>query len=388
VAHLPRKQRHEPYDVVIALTYYSPYVSGLTETARAVAEGLAERGWRIAVVCARHSGALPGVETVNGVDVYRAKVLLRLGKGVISPGFALHTLWLGRRARLVNLHAPLLETGFITRLLGATPLVITYACDVVLPSSAINRLVMRLMDSSHRRALRRADVKMVSSRQYAATSRLSDSLLPDAVEFTPPCHERRGGSATFRETPGLHIGFLGRIVEEKGLEYLVEAFRQIPDEDARLLIGGPFEGVAGGSCVHRVRAAGKGDPRIRLLGWIPDDRMADFYASMDVFVFPSVNALEAFGIAQVEALLVGVPVVATDLPGVRVPVETTGFGQIVPSRDAEALTKAICYVARHEDSWEEGAARAHELYSIERTIDDFVRAFCATKAAPLLPRLP
>jgi len=375
----------ERYDVVMALTYYAPYVSGLTETARAVAEGLAEQGWRVAVVSARHDPTLPRFETLNGVDVFRARILLRIGKGVISPEFPMLTVALGRRAKVVNLHAPLLEAGLLTRILRKTPVAITYACDVVLPPSPVNRLIMRVMDRSHRGALSRAQVKMVSSRQYASTSRLSQSLLPEAVEFVPPCRLHEDGSATFRETKGIHVGFLGRIVEEKGLEYLVEAFRDLPDEDARLLIAGPFEGVAGGSCVDRVRAAAAGDRRVRFLGWVPEDRLPDFYASLDVFVFPSVNALEAFGIAQAEALLVGVPVVASDLPGVRLPVERTGFGQIVPSRDPEALAKAISYVARREDAWEEGAQRARELFGIERTIGDFVRAFTRTKARSLPP---
>jgi hypothetical protein len=62
-------------------------------------------------------------------------------------------------------------------------------------------------------------------------------------------------AAELPETDGPHIGFLGRIVREKGLEHLVRAFRALPDPDARLLIGGDYSHVAGGSVISQVRTA-------------------------------------------------------------------------------------------------------------------------------------
>ena len=69
--------------------------------------------------------------------------------------------------------------------------------------------------------------------------------------------------------------------------------------------------VAGGSVVERVRARIGDDSRIRLLGFLPTEALPDFYASIDAFAFPSVNSLEAFGLVQVEAMMVGVPVLAS-----------------------------------------------------------------------------
>ncbi len=54
---------------------------------------------------------------------------------------------------------------------------------------------------------------------------------------------------------------------------------------------------------------------------MPEERLGDFYASLDVFTLPSVNAFEAFGIVQAVAMLAGVPVLSSDIPGVRQPVE-------------------------------------------------------------------
>ena len=163
--------------------------------------------------------------------------------------------------------------------------------------------------------------------------RFTSACTPNMVAIPPPCLPVRAAEPTYRRGRGFHVGFLGRIVEEKGVEHLVDAFLALDDPDARLLIGGEHESVAGGSVVARVRAHAGDDDRIHLLGFVPDQRLAEFYASIDAFALPSVNAFEAFGIVQVVGMLAGVPALVSDLPGVRLPVARTGFGRIVPAAD-------------------------------------------------------
>jgi glycosyltransferase involved in cell wall biosynthesis len=195
--------------------------------------------------------------------------------------------------------------------------------------------------------------------------------------IAPPCLDRRGGRPTFRDGTGLHVGFVGRIVEEKGLEYLVEGFRRLEDPDARLLVAGDHTKIAGGSVVDRVRRAIGDDPRVRLLGFLPDESLPDLYASLDVFALPSVNSFEAFGIVQVEAMMAGVPSLASDLPGVRVPVQRTGFGSIVPPRDAGAIHAALVEFQRSSPDTEAGASAARELYGTDVSIRRYRELFDA-----------
>lgn len=372
---MPRARSTEPEDdLLVVLNYYAPYVSGLTNAARDVAEGLAARGLRVRVITTQHRKDLPPDEVVNGVRVQREPVLASLGKGVISPAFVRAAVAATRRARVVNLHMPMLEAGPIARL-SAAPVVLTYQCDVSLPPGALNDLQRRVIDASSRQAMHRAAFVGVTSDDYAEHSRLWPAMRGKAVAIPAPCHLRTGGQPTFRDGDGLHVGFLGRIVEEKGLEYLVDGFLALGDPSARLLIGGDFEQVAGGSVVERVRARIGGDPRVKLLGFVSDEALPDLYASLDVFALPSINAFEAFGIVQVEGMMAGVPALASNLPGVRVPVQRTGFGVVVEPRDGASVRAGLARLRDEEFDRVAGAQRARDLYYLDVALDAYADLF-------------
>jgi glycosyltransferase involved in cell wall biosynthesis len=77
------------------------------------------------------------------------------------------------------------------------------------------------------------------------------------------------------------------------------------------------------------------------LGVVSPVELTAFFEASEVTVLPSLNSTESFGMVLVESLACDTPVVATDLPGVRVPVKLTGSGLIVPVADAQALALAI-----------------------------------------------
>ena len=364
------------YDVVMAVNYYAPYISGLTEAARIVAESLAAQGKRVLVVAGQHDPSLARREVINGVQVYRTPVVFRIGKGLISPMFVPAAIRFGRLARVVNLHMPMIESGAIALGLRGTPIVATYQCDISLPASVFNSFQTRVMDASNALAMRLSAAIAPSSDDYARSSRLARLMVPPKeAPISPPTRLHAEGTPSFRRGTGMHVGFLGRLVEEKGLEYLVEGFRAFDDPDARLLIAGDYAKVAGGSVVETVRSAMGDDRRIELLGFLGDDELADFYASLDVFVLPSVNAFEAFGIVQVEAMKRGVAAIASDLPGVKTPVEATGFGIIVKRRDSAAITDALVALRDAPLDRAAGAAAANAAYSETQTVAEYSALF-------------
>ncbi|HSP74767.1 MAG TPA: glycosyltransferase family 4 protein [Cryobacterium sp.] len=368
-------------DVVMALNYYAPYVSGLTEAARLVAEDLVAQGARVLVVTCQHDDSLPLREVINGVRVIRTPVVGRIGKGLISPTFVSTAIRAGRSARVVNLHLPMIESGAIALGLGKTPMVATYQCDISMPKGLVNTLQTKVMDASNRIALRKSSAVAVSSNDYAQLSRLR-AAMPESKRhaISPPTRRLTSGSPSFRGGDGLHVGFLGRLVEEKGLEYLVEGFKDFADPEARLLIAGDYTNVAGGSVVNQVKERMGEDSRIKLLGFLTEAELEDFYASLDVFALPSVNSFEAFGIVQVEAMKAGVAALASDLPGVRTPVQTTGFGVVVRRRNAADITAALERLKTDPLDSDEGARVANLEYSREKTVSEYAKLFASVSS--------
>lgn len=366
-------------DVVLAVTYYSPYVSGLTEVVRAEAEGLTKRGFTVTVVTNQHDPDLPSNSMVNGVTVVRCPVQFRLGRGTFAPTFAPTVLRHARQAKALHIHAPMLEAGPIARLArNTTRTVLTHHIDLWVPRTLSSPLAVATANVSTKVAIRNADLTIVNSDDQAHGSRFWPDLDRRPWTAIPAaCHDRRGGQARYRQGEGHHFGFLGRIVEDKGLRYLVNAFRQVPDPHARLLIGGDHINVAGGSTMSTLQADITDDPRISTLGLLRGQELDDFYASIDTFMLPSVA--ESFGIAQAEAIMSGSPSITTDIPGGRYPVAATGLGRLVPPRDSDALAAAMQHP--HDLTREEvdsAAAWARTAFGIESFLDQHVASLNLT----------
>jgi glycosyltransferase involved in cell wall biosynthesis len=324
--------------VNIFLQYYYPHVSGLTNMAIELAEFLAANGFSVNVYS---NGAknLPKSECINGVQVHRSKVWLRLGRASFAPGLFVKAFKIRKELALTHMHLPYPEAGPISYMLRSQTQLITYQCDSALESK-FDHVIAKLLDASHKSSMRRAKFVVFSSRDYASNSRLNDTLRHPGFQVIPATSkERSGGVPEFKEASFRTIGFLGRATSEKGIEILIEALELLPD-NYLLLMAGPTD-TSENSYSEKLLTSIKSNPKVRHLGLLREDKLVNFYASLDVFVLPSTNSFEAFGIVQLEAMSAGIPVVATNIPGVRTIVQETGFGEIVEPKSPMQIALAI-----------------------------------------------
>lgn len=303
--------------------------------------------YEVTVLTGRHGPSLPITEKVNGVNVVRARPLFFLHKGYISTDFVRKYLRLSRVADLVHLHLPLFEAGLLAFLTPKpTPIVSTYQCDLAAGRYWLDRVATVAVRLSSRRCLKRSRKIVVSSRDYALGSSILRGLEDRWVEIFPPCKEFTCGWAIKEpaDDGSLRIGFLGRFVREKGIDVLLDAVPLVLEKfpETKFLLAGEFIDVAGGTIYEEIRSKlNVVGSNVELLGRLEDSQLQAFYSSLDLFVLPSVNSYEAFGMVQVEAMRAGVHVVATDIRGVRVPVQLTGNGELVPPGDPIALAATI-----------------------------------------------
>jgi len=88
-------------------------------------------------------------------------------------------------------------------------------------------------------------------------------------------------------------------------------------------------------------------------------------------VLPSLNSTESFGLVQVESMLCGTPSICSNLPGVRVPVQTTGMGEVTPIGDAPALAAAILRVCDDRASYVKPRDVIAQHYSTSHTVREY-----------------
>ena len=358
--------------VLITSTYFHPYSSGLSVYALRLARGLAELGHEVCVLTSQYDPKLAPEETLAGFRVVRVKVGMKLSKGVLMPGF--HTQakkWIAW-ADVVNVHMPQFESVVIARLAkrAKKPLVVTYHCDLVMSGNWFSRLAGWVTTQLGKWTLKRAQVIVQNTLDYAENSAVLKPYLEKVVEVPTPVDSLDPvpeEAKSFRLRFGLMesdkvLGLAGRVASEKGYEYLAQALPLVWQKypSARVVHAGSWKGVIGeetylAKVEQMIQCFGD---KWKSLGFLSDEDFMRFFAACDLLVFSSLNATESFGIVQIEALSQGTPVVASDLPGVRQPVLRTGIGRIVPVRDAESLAEGIISVLEEGS----GARKVPEAY--------------------------
>jgi glycosyltransferase involved in cell wall biosynthesis len=366
--------------LLVALNYYYPYVSGISEYARLMA-GVLVDDFEITILTGKHSAELSDEIRIDDVRVFRAPLWFKLHKGYVSISFVKHFMSLAREADLICLHLPMLEGGLLAHLgVRHAPIVNVYHCDAVSVGGLVDAFAVRSVLWSARLAMGVADGLIVLTQDYARQSVVLKAFADLGVEA--PLVKMEGRGLTLRsETAGnLRIGFVGRFVREKGIDVILQAIRpliQRRPSTVFVFVGGT-EDVAGGSLYNGVaRELAELSEHVDMRGRLSEDELWEFYNEIDILLLPSVNSYEAFGLVQIEAMLAGALVVASDLPGVRVPIQLTGNGMLVQSRSAESLILGVqqCIELRSTRSREEVRARALQFFSNQAARKKMLQAF-------------
>lgn len=165
--------------------------------------------------------------------------------------------------------------------------------------------------------------------------------------------------------------YLGELTQKKGLEWLLNAFEQLEEQNCRLMIAGR------GELESLVRARGESDERLLFLGHLNADGVDQALENADVLICPSLWE-EPFGRVVIEAYSHGIPVISSDRGALSEIVEHGMMGMIVPAGDVVRLTEAMRVYEQNRDLWQEharNAARAAEKFSLENQARRFMEIY-------------
>jgi len=373
--------------ILTTLSYYKPHISGLTVCVQRLIGGLSKKDFKFTVLTSRYRNNLLKSEIENSAKIIRSPVLFTFGKVPIMPWYLLQAIGEIKNNDLVWINLPQAEGLIVavTAKLFGKKIITTVHCLPLLPNGWQRLLFQKLFDLLNNLTIRLADRVVYYTKDYAENTKGLLHIFSKSFYILPPIPMAKGQGLRVegrKNSKKFIVGFAGRIAEDKGLEYLLEALSLLESENKNvdLIIAGNINAVGENSYVKKIKNQFKNIKfKVNFSGEINPKNMFEFYRKIDLLILPSVNRTEAFGIVQVEAMRYGVPVVASDLPGVRVPIQLTGSGRLVPVGDVVALERAMNEILVGIWDRKDIISQAKKCFELQESLSNYECVFQQTK---------
>ena len=191
-----------------------------------------------------------------------------------------------------------------------------------------------------------SDKIIVFSNDYFSSVPFSNYFKNKVYEIPPAVKQRiniKVNENVLRNNEIPIIGFLGRMCAEKGLKDLIKSSKVLKENNFKhnFLIAGDLDDKRFKKYILHIKKLAKGNSNIKFLGFLNEKEKINFFSKINILILPSINSYEAFGIVQLEAMSYGKLVIASDLKGVRIPVNLTNNGLIIKDINSQQIAKKI-----------------------------------------------
>lgn len=297
---------------VLQLGKFHPIKGGVEKVMMAFVLGLSSRGIPCDMLCAADDDDI-GESVLNSYGrLFKTKTSMKKSATMISPDMVTKLRKICHEYDIIHVHHPDPMAALALLLSGYKGKVVLHWHSDILKQQVLLQLYRPLQAW----LIRRADLILGTTPVYVRESPWLQKVQHKVSYLPIGVRERQTEDILVNgirsQYPGKKIVYsMGRLVEYKGYEYLIEA-AQILGDDYVILIGGT--GPLKEKLQEQVRMLAL-EGRVHILGFIPKEVEAAYYASCDVYCLSSTLRTEAYAIVQVEAMSVGRPIVATKIPG-------------------------------------------------------------------------
>jgi rhamnosyl/mannosyltransferase len=365
--------------ILHAFKVYAPdHHGGIVEAIARITAGTPEDDSASLLVC-RYFGLGSTLE-VNGLQVERTSTLAQFSSLPISPGYVPALIRRMQSADVVAFHAPFpfIDIGLMLGMPRDKALVIHWHAEIT-----GRNLFRPIFHPLLKKSVERADCIIVSHpsivehSEYLADYSAKCVVAPYGIDTDFWSSRPREDEASISELRKKHprlIVACGRLVPYKGFDVLLRALKRV---DAHLLIAGT--GPLEAELRHVAIEAGVAD-RVTFAGYLSREQQRQAFGAADLFVMPSVNEAEAFGIVQLEAMCSAIPVVNTSLPTGVPWVARDGLeGLTIEPRDEAALAGAMTRLLDDRDLARRlgaaGKERASSLFKWQKFAADVAEQY-------------
>jgi glycosyltransferase involved in cell wall biosynthesis len=293
---------------------YFPHIGGVEKVVQDISEGLPKEFFDVEVLVCQQKGSLE-VEFINNVKITRANSLGVYLSMPISIEFPNRLYNLGKDVDIIHFHFPF-PLGDMSYLFNQwrmgkkrPKIVVTWHSDIVRQKKA-----MIFYKPFLNRFLQLADVIIVTSPNMIENSRYLRKFRDKCIIVPLGIDLKTLKTTVNQKVPRIKLKyektvlFVGRLCYYKGINFLIEAMENV---QANLVI------IGEGELRNELETICKGKQlvdKVHFIGRCDQTELNSWYELCDLFVLPSIEPSEAFGLVQAEAMSVGKPVINTNLP--------------------------------------------------------------------------
>ena len=349
--------------------FYFPWIGGVERVVQQIAENLNKKdGFEVDVLCCKEKGR-GAVEEINRVRVFRSSSLGIFWGMPVSFSFFRWFKEIRDNYDIVDFHYPFPLGGlamFLFPLKGK--LVVHYHSDIVRQKAVVVFLKPFILNT-----LKKADKILVSnpnlikSSPYLKKFSQKCKVIPFGIDLEKFENYKEEAVEILKRKYGNFVLFVGRLNYYKGVQYLIEAMKDIK---ANLVI------IGEGSEISKLKvqiSKFKLGNKIFFLPHLNEKDLINFYQACSVFVLPSIFKSEAFGIVLIEAMACRKPVVSTELgTGTSFVNQDRITGFVVPPKNSQALAQAIKKILEHKKLAEKFSQNSLEKVKKEFTFSQML----------------
>lgn len=357
--------------------YYPPFMGGIEKVNYDIVEGLNEDSdFQVDELCFAHSTSFVDTYVNDKYKLFRLPIIGIKFSTPISKKFFSTYKRIRNEYDVIHIHMPnpivsLAPLIYPTR----AKIVLHWHCDIVKKNQ---QFFKKFYNPFQNLLLKKAISIIGTSENYAFYSKDLKkfhnklSIVPIGIDNSYLIQDKERIREIKETYKGKKIVFsLGRLSYYKGFKFLIEAAKYL-NEDTVVLIGGCGEQEQElKDLVSKLDLTEK----VKFLGRVSDKDMGSYYGAADVFCLPSPIRTEAFGVVLLEAMSLGVPIVACKIPGSGVSWvnkdNVTGFNVPIedPKSMAEAITKIITDDSLNQSFRKNAFDRYKSLFTSDKMIE-------------------